>query len=85
MVERIPACVDCVYRIDLPVCDAYPDGGIPQDILDGLDHHLTPRAGDNGLQFKPYPGLEKEGSRTPVPTAQELADLEAQARVDPEG
>ena len=37
---------------ELAVCDAYPNG-IPDDIAYGDDLHLTPRPGDNGIQYEP--------------------------------
>jgi hypothetical protein len=35
----------------VPVCAAFPEG-IPDDIAYGLDLHLDPVKGDNGIQYE---------------------------------
>lgn len=40
------------YQGDVPVCEAFPQG-IPEEILNGKNKHLTPFPGDHDLQFIP--------------------------------
>lgn len=39
-------------------CDAFPDSGIPKEIIKGRDHR-KPFPGDNNIQFECKPGKEK--------------------------
>ena len=55
---RLPVmapCIVCKWLTTLPAgeitCKAFP-GGIPDEILHGLNDHKKPFKGDNGIQFK---------------------------------
>ncbi len=62
--QQRPACIACkFYRRDAGYgyrCDAFPDG-IPADIVEARDAHLTPRRGDRGIQY------EWDGERPEAP------------------
>jgi hypothetical protein len=57
------ACNTCKHLYpDHATCEAFPDGeGIPDPILDGYSHHLTPYPGDHGIQYEwnPYSSPKK--------------------------
>jgi len=44
-------CADCVHRVRVGICKAFPDG-IPIPILTNKVSHKTPYPGDNGIQFE---------------------------------
>ena len=73
IVERIPACADCIHYRSAGRCEAFPEA-IPDDIRAGLDHHTEPREGDHGVTFEPFDGPP---TRTPLPSADELRALGA--------
>jgi hypothetical protein len=57
-----PMCSFCKHEKesnrDKILCDAFPEKGVPVDILRGFDHR-DEHEGDNGVRFEPKPGMEK--------------------------
>ena len=49
-------CIVCKWLTALPAgkvtCKAFPNGGIPKEIIYGLNDHKKPFKGDNGIQFE---------------------------------
>lgn len=50
--EYDPPCTTCRHRIFGDVCEAFPEGGIPADILTGVNRHTEPVDGDNGIRYE---------------------------------
>lgn len=48
-----PPCATCRHRIFGDVCEAFPGGGIPPDILSGENDHRKPVDGDGGIRYEP--------------------------------
>lgn len=48
----VAACVTCKHKRDGATCIAFPDG-IPVEILNGSNRHVSPVGGDHGIQFEP--------------------------------
>ncbi len=48
----IPSCFKCQHKIkNSKNCEAFP-GGIPDEIMRGLNDHRKPYPGDHGIRFK---------------------------------
>jgi hypothetical protein len=44
----------------MPTCTAFPDG-VPLDILRGIEDHMNPLEGDNGIQYEASDHAIKHG------------------------
>ena len=49
--EYVTPCATCVHLTGWGVCEAFPNG-IPAEIYDGQEKHLTPYPGDKGIVYK---------------------------------
>ena len=44
-------CLECAHYLGGAMCDAYPDGNIPDAIFTGEVAHVRPYPGDHGIRF----------------------------------
>jgi len=54
-----PSCYTCRHLKDFPNCEAFPNG-IPEDIQKGIDPHMDPVDGDDGITYTPFLSEEEE-------------------------
>ena len=60
-----PICMKCKHLIEDPEfdgyrCEAFPEEGIPFEIIAGFFDHMIPYAGDHGIQFELQEGKSLE-------------------------
>tara|TARA_R100000808_G_C2110733_1_gene124882 strand:+ start:807 stop:1016 length:210 start_codon:yes stop_codon:yes gene_type:complete len=48
---EVPSCSTCIHYLGESKCKAFKDN-IPFDIIYGLNDHINPFKGDNGIQYE---------------------------------